>query len=143
MRIALKEAVYALKKNEVPIGAVLTYKDSIIYKGFNLVQTLLDVTAHVEIQAIKIASSILKDKYLYNCNLYVTLEPCIMCSGAIFLSKINKLIFGAYDLKNGFLRKRINLHPNTVIVGGILNEECKIILKKFFQKKRCKKNIIK
>lgn len=138
MGLALKEANRALKKNEVPIGAIISYKDKIISKAYNLTYNLLDITAHAEIQVIKKASSYLKSKYLNECTLYVTLEPCIMCAGALYWSQINKVVFGAYAKKKeiGFLNSKVKLHPKTIIISGILQNTCSILIENFFKKKR-------
>lgn len=138
MNLALEEANHALKYNEVPIGAIISYKEHIIAKAYNLTNTLLDITAHAEIQVIKQASSYLKSKYLNQCTLYVTLEPCIMCAGALYWSQINKVVFGAYAKKKerGFLNTRVKLHPKTILITGILNHTCSVLIESFFQKKR-------
>lgn len=138
MRYALKEANIAFKNNEVPIGAIIAYNNKVISKAYNLTSKLLDVTAHAEIQAIKKASFYLKSKYLNECTLYVTLEPCIMCAGALYWSQINKVVFGAYSKKKerGFLNSKIKLHPKTILITGILKNTCSILINNFFKKKR-------
>lgn len=137
MKHALKEANYAFKDNEVPIGAIISYKNNIIAKAYNLTNKLLDITAHAEIQVIKMASSYLKSKYLNECTLYVTLEPCIMCAGALYWTQINKVVFGAYAKKKegGFLNSEVRLHPKTIIIPGILKNACSLLIENFFKKK--------
>ena len=136
MRKALDEAYAALEKDEVPIGAIIVSKNKIIAKGHNLTETLTDVTAHAEMQAITSAANYLGGKYLQDCTLYVTLEPCVMCAGALYWSQIGKVIIGARDEKRGFLQAGLKLHPKTKIQWGILENECSQIVKDFFQKKR-------
>ena len=137
MNEALKEAHKALEKDEVPIGAVVVIGNRIIARAHNLTETLHDVTAHAEMQAFTAASDYLGGKYLKECILYVTLEPCIMCAGAAFWTQIGKLVYGANDGKRGYLliQERL-LHPKTEVVSGILAEQSSILLKKFFKKKR-------
>lgn len=144
MKEALKEAHKALDKDEIPIGAVIVGKNRIIARGHNLTETLNDATAHAEMQAITSATSFIGGKYLTELTLFVTLEPCVMCAGALFWSKISKIVFGAYDEKQGFTKfnKILNnnslsiIHPKTEVVGGILENECIVLLKDFFTKKR-------
>lgn len=142
MRYALKEANNAFKHNEVPIGAIIAYNNKVIAKAYNLTYTLLDVTAHAEIQVIKNACFYLKSKYLNKCTLYVTLEPCIMCAGALYWSQINKVVFGAYAKKKerGFLNLKVKLHPKTILITGVLKNNCSLLIKNFFKKKRLLKN---
>ena len=137
MKEALKEAQKAFDANEVPVGAVIVANNKIIARGHNLTERLNDVTAHAEMQAITSAASSIGGKYLTDCTLYVTLEPCIMCGGALGWSQISKVVFGASDLKKGFstLEKNI-LHPKTLVENGILKEECEKLLNDFFAKKR-------
>ena len=137
MREALKEARKALNEDEVPIGAVVVCRNKIIARGYNLTEKLVDVTAHAEMQAFTAASNFLGGKYLDECILYVTIEPCVMCAGAAFWTQISKIVFGARDEKRGFLLtgKKI-LHPRTVLVGGVLEEECSLLVKDFFKTKR-------
>lgn len=137
MNEALKEANKALYLDEVPVGAVIVLGNKIISRAHNYVQTLKDTTAHAEMQAITMASASLGGKYLNECIMYVTLEPCVMCTGAIFWSKIPQLVFGAKDKKNGFLSvsSRI-LNKKTQVRGGVMEYECKKILLDFFAKKR-------
>lgn len=136
MRQALKEAQAAFEKDEVPVGAVVVIKNKIIGRGHNLTERLVDVTAHAEMQAITAAAQYLGGKYLINCTLYVTLEPCNMCAGALFWSQIAKVVFGAEDSKRGFLANGGKLHPKTQLESGILRNECSILLKDFFKTKR-------
>lgn len=142
MYYALKQAEYAFINNEVPVGAVISYQGNIISRGYNLTHKLMDVTAHAEIEVIKKASFYLKSKYLNKCTLYVTLEPCIMCAGALFWTQIKKVVFGTSDKNRGFMKYNINLHPKTKIKKGILKKKCSILLKEFFIKKRYKKSKI-
>ena len=137
MNEALKEAQKALEKDEVPIGAVVVCDNQIIARAHNLTETLNDVTAHAEMQAITAASSWLGGKYLSDCTLYVTLEPCVMCAGAIFWSQMGSVIYGADDEKRGYtLTGRQLMHPKTQIKKGILAPESTKVLKDFFRKKR-------
>lgn len=137
MKEALKEAKKAFEKDEVPIGAVVVCQNQIIARCHNLTEQLNDVTAHAEMQAITSAANYLGGKYLNECVVYVTLEPCIMCGGALFWSKLGKLVYGANDSKNGFTSaKKSLLHPKTRIVGGILEEDSLSLLRSFFKSKR-------
>ena len=137
MNEALKEAQKAFEKDEVPIGSVIVCKEKIIARGYNLTQTLTDATAHAEMQAITSASEFLGNKYLNECTLYVTLEPCTMCAGALFWSQIGKIVYGADDPKRGYRLLGENvLHPKTQVVKGILAKNCSTIIKNFFIKKR-------
>lgn len=136
MKIALQEAHYALEKDEVPIGCVIVSNNRIIAKSHNLTEALNDVTAHAEMQAITSAANYLGGKYLQNCTLYVTLEPCVMCAGALSWSQISKVVIGARDEQRGFLNKNLQLHPKTEITFGILEQECSQIIKDFFRSKR-------
>lgn len=136
MRKALDQAHYALEKDEVPIGAIIVSNNKIIAKGHNLTETLTDVTAHAEMQAITSAANYLGGKYLKNCILYVTLEPCTMCAGALYWSQISKIVIAAKDEKRGFLSNGVKLHPKTEIQFGILENECCEILVDFFKSKR-------
>lgn len=134
---ALKQAQLAFDADEVPVGAIIVCKNTIIARGHNLTQKLNDVTAHAEMQAYGAATSFLNNKYLSECTLYVTLEPCVMCAGAYFWSQIGKIVYGAHDPKRGFLKiQQPLLHPKTELVGGVLEEPCGLLLKKFFEKKR-------
>jgi len=137
MKEAFKEAELALEKGEVPVGAVIVLNNQIIAKGHNLTQQLEDVTAHAEIQAITAASEFLGAKYLKGCTLYVTLEPCVMCGGALFWSQIDRLVFAAYDEKRGAGRLSENIyHPKTKVEGGLMQLQSEVMLKEFFAKKR-------
>lgn len=137
MKQALNEAQKALERDEVPVGAVVVCKDRIIARAHNLTETLTDVTAHAEMQAITSASHFLGGKYLTDCTLYVTVEPCVMCAGAIAWAQVGKLVYGASDEKRGFRRFAPNaLHPKTQVVSGVLAEECGKPVKEFFRKKR-------
>lgn len=140
MQLALQEAEEAAKKDEVPIGAVIVCNGKVIAKAHNLTETLCDVSAHAEMQAITAASDYLGGKYLPDCTLYVTLEPCSMCAGALGWSQIGRIVYGASDSKRGYLRYLKSgespIHPKTIICSGVLEEECSAILKDFFRKKR-------
>lgn len=136
MRIALQEAHEALEKDEIPVGCIIVSGNRIIAKAHNLTETLNDVTAHAEMQAITSAANFLGGKYLQNCTMYITLEPCVMCSGALAWSQISKVVIGARDLQRGFINKNLSLHPKTEIVKGIMETECSEILKEFFKSKR-------
>ena len=133
MRMAIVEAERALSKREVPIGAVVVAGDRIIGRGHNLVETLMDATAHAEMQAITAAMSTLGGKYLSDCTLYVTVEPCVMCGGALAWSQIGRVVYGAADPKRGYstYSERI-MHPRTEVVSGILREECESLMQQFF-----------
>jgi tRNA(adenine34) deaminase len=137
MKEALKEARKALEKDEVPVGAIVVAKNSIIARAHNLTETLNDVTAHAEMQAITSATNAIGGKYLTGCTLYVTLEPCVMCAGAIFWSQVSEVVFGASDEKRGYtLVSQPLLHPKTTLVKGIMENECSKIIKDFFAGKR-------
>jgi tRNA(adenine34) deaminase len=137
MREALKEAQKAFDADEVPVGAVVVCDDRIIARAHNLTERLTDVTAHAEMQAITAAANHLGGKYLVDCTLFVTLEPCIMCAGALHWAQFKRIVFGAYDQKRGFLRlEKDILHPKTILEGGLLAEDSATLLKTFFQKKR-------
>ncbi|HPX59655.1 MAG TPA: nucleoside deaminase [Bacteroidales bacterium] len=137
MRAALVEAEMALEKDEIPIGAIIVCNDKIIAKAHNLTESLCDTTAHAEMQAFTSAFAYLGSKYLKDCTLYVTLEPCVMCAGAAYWTQIDRVVFGAYDLKNTTIKNKEQLyHPQTKITGGILADECAAILTRFFKMKR-------
>ncbi|KQK27202.1 CMP deaminase [Chryseobacterium aquaticum] len=136
MKMALNEAESAFEKDEVPIGCVVVSNNRVIARSHNLTETLNDVTAHAEMQAITSAANFLGGKYLINCALYVTLEPCVMCSGALSWSQISKVVIGARDEQRGFINKNLKLHPKTEIVTGIMENECSFIIKEFFKSKR-------
>ena len=133
MRMALIEAQKALSRKEVPIGAVVVAGDRVIGRGHNLVETLMDATAHAEMQAITAAMSTLGGKYLSECSLYVTVEPCVMCGGALAWSQIGRVVYGAADPKRGYstYSERI-MHPRTEVVKGVLKEECEALMTQFF-----------
>ena len=140
MRIALQEAQLAYQEEEVPVGAVITCNGQIIAKAHNQTQKLNDVTAHAEMLVITAASNFLGAKYLNQCTLYVTLEPCIMCAGATYWSQIKHIVFAAKDPKAGFLRLETNiLHPKTKLTHSIMSNESSALLKSFFEKKRTQK----
>ena len=137
MKQALIEAHRASERDEVPIGAVIVCQGRIIGRGHNLTETLIDVTAHAEMQAITAASGYLGGKYLIDCTLYVTMEPCAMCAGALGWSQITRVVYGASDEKRGFTRCAPHtLHPKTEVVSGVLGEQCSSLVKEFFKKKR-------
>lgn len=136
MKMAFQEAQIALEKDEVPIGCVVVANNRVIARAHNLTETLNDVTAHAEMQAITSAANYLGGKYLINCTLYVTLEPCVMCSGALSWSQISKVVIGARDEQRGFINKNLSLHPKTEILSGIMENECSTIVKEFFKSKR-------
>jgi len=137
MKEAIKEAQKALAADEVPIGAVIVCQNKIIARAHNYTEHLNDVTAHAEMQAFTAAANYIGGKYLPECILYVTIEPCVMCAGASYWTQIGKIVYGARDEKKGYLKFASNiLHPSTEIIGGILESECAAIMKEFFRKKR-------
>lgn len=136
MKKALQEAEIALKKGEVPIGAVIVVQGRIVARAHNLTEQLNDVTAHAEMQAITAAAHFLGGKYLYDCTLYVTLEPCQMCAGALYWSRIPKIVYAAKDPQRGCGTMGTKLHPKTKMIGGVLENEASEVLKKFFLQKR-------
>lgn len=136
MKHALQEAEAAYEKGEIPIGAVIVVNNKIIARAHNLTETLNDVTAHAEMQAITAAANFLGGKYLTNCTLYVTIEPCQMCAGALFWSQIPKIVYGARDEQRGCIAMATKLHPKTVMTGGVMAEEASHLLKRFFIEKR-------
>lgn len=137
MKQAFVEAEKALSKNEVPVGAVVVCNNKIIARTHNLTETLNDVTAHAEMLAITAAEEYLGGKYLNECSLYVTLEPCVMCGGALNWSQLKRLVYGASDEKRGFKRCSPSiLHPKTEITSGVMEDKCKNIVQSFFQQKR-------
>lgn len=137
MREALKEAQKAFDRDEVPVGAIVVANNKIIARGHNLTETLNDVTAHAEMQTITAAANALGGKYLTDCWMYVTLEPCLMCAGALGWSQIGKLVIGARDEKRGFLSSLPKtLHPKTEVVSDVMAEECAQLIREFFRKKR-------
>ena len=136
MQKALQEAEKAFEAGEVPVGAIITINQKIIAKAHNLTEMLHDVTAHAEIQAITSASEYLGGKYLKDCTLYVTLEPCVMCAGALYWSQIGRVVYGASDTKRGYYLHGELLHPRTEVVKGVLQDECSQLVKAFFDQKR-------
>ena len=137
MKQALAEAQKAFAKDEVPVGAVIVCEGRIVARAHNLTECLTDVTAHAEMQAITAASDTLGGKYLTNCTLYVTVEPCVMCAGALGWSQISRIVYGTADEKRGFLRFAPQaLHPKTELISGVLEQECAELMKVFFKKKR-------
>lgn len=137
MKQALLEAEKAFERGEVPVGVVVVCKDRIIARAHNLTETLTDVTAHAEMQAITAAASAIGGKYLSDCTLYVTVEPCVMCAGAIAWAQMGALVFGAEDEKRGYQRYAPEaLHPKTVVKKGIMADECATLMKQFFASKR-------
>ena len=136
MQKALQEAQITFEQGEVPVGAVITIGERIIAKAHNLTEKLTDVTAHAEMQAITAASEYLGGKYLMDCTLYVTLEPCVMCAGALYWSQIGKVVYGATDSKRGYHLFGNLLHPKTQVVQGVLEEPCSQIVKDFFLQRR-------
>lgn len=139
MRRALDQALAAYDRDEVPVGAVVVYKNRIIARAHNLTETLTDVTAHAEMQAITSAAATLNSKYLEECTLYVTVEPCPMCAGALRWAQLGRLVYGASDEKNGYLRLGPQmLHPRTQVTGGVLASECARLMIDFFKSKRLK-----
>ena len=138
MKKALYEAQLAYDRHEIPVGALIVIENKIIAKTHNLTEMLNDVTAHAEMQAITSAANYLGGKYLKGCTLYVTLEPCQMCAGALNWSQITKVVFGASDPQKGYKKLEAALHPKTLVVCGILENECSEILLRFFSEKRKK-----
>lgn len=137
MKQALAEAQKAYDRGEVPVGAVVVCKDRIIARSHNLTETLNDVTAHAEMQAITAAANYLGGKYLSDCTLYVTVEPCVMCAGAIAWSQLGRLVFGTADEKRGYQKfAPQSLHPKTDVVQGVMEDECARLMKGFFQRRR-------
>ncbi|MEK9740560.1 MAG: nucleoside deaminase [Flavobacteriaceae bacterium] len=136
MQQALKEAQKALEEEEVPVGAVVVVGGRIIARAHNLTERLRDVTAHAEMQAITAAADFINGKYLVGCTLYVTLEPCIMCAGALFWSQLDRVVFAASDSKRGFLQAGVFLHPKTKVQSGLFANEAKVLIDSFFSKKR-------
>jgi tRNA(adenine34) deaminase len=137
MRMALEEAQKALERDEVPIGAVIVCRGRVVGRGHNLTETLTDVTAHAEMQAITAASETLGGKYLTDCTLYVTVEPCLMCAGALGWSQITRVVYGANDDKRGYHTYcQSPFHKRTEVTGGILADECAALMRDFFKNKR-------
>ncbi|MBL0103744.1 MAG: nucleoside deaminase [Bacteroidetes bacterium] len=137
MKEALKEAIRAFDLDEVPIGAVIVHGNRIIGRGHNLTERLNDVTAHAEMQAFTAAANFIGGKFLTDCTLYVTIEPCVMCAGASYWTQISRIVYGARDEKKGFqnISKTI-LHPKTILLGGVMENDCATLMKEFFKKKR-------
>lgn len=136
MKKALQEAEAAFSKGEVPVGAIIVINDRVIARAHNLTELLNDVTAHAEMQAITAAANFLGGKYLHKCTLYVTLEPCQMCAGALYWSQITKIVYGARDEERGCITSGTTLHPKTKMIGGILADEASELMKRFFLEKR-------
>jgi len=137
MRQALAEARKAFEQDEVPVGAIVVANNLIVARAYNLTETLNDVTAHAEMQAITAAAGTIGSKYLTGCTLYVTVEPCTMCAGALYWSQIEKIVYGASDPKKGFSKiSEPLLHPKTIVVKGILANESELLMKNFFKRKR-------
>jgi len=137
MRMALEEARLALEAGEIPIGAVVVAQGRVIGRGHNLTETLRDVTAHAEMQAITAAAEYLGGKYLTDCTLYVTVEPCVMCAGAIGWSQLQRIVFGAVDPKRGYQTYAPRaFHPKATVQGGVLEAECSALMKDFFKQRR-------
>ena len=136
MKKALQEAETAFEKGEIPVGAIIVINNKIIARSHNLTEMLNDVTAHAEMQTITAAANYLGGKYLIGCTLYVTLEPCQMCAGALFWSQISKIVFGAKDDNRGFQTLGTQLHPKTEVIQGIMANEASEIMKRFFAQKR-------
>ena len=136
MKKALVEAELAFDQGEVPVGAVIVIDQKIIARAHNLTELLNDVTAHAEMQAITAASNYLGGKYLHNCTLYVTLEPCVMCMGAIYWSQLSKVVFGAKDKKRGYQQAQLTPHPRATVLEGIMPDEAAALIQGFFQKRR-------
>jgi len=137
MKMALNEAQNAFDADEVPVGAVLVFNGQVIARAHNYVELLNDTTAHAEMQLITVGADYIGGKYLNDCTLYVTLEPCVMCAGALYWSQVSRVVYGASDPKRGALRFGMELfHPKTQVIGGMLETECAEIIKRFFEKKR-------
>lgn len=136
MRKALEEAEKAYESDEVPVGAVIVVNQRIIARAHNLTERLNDVTAHAEMQAITSAANFLGGKYLKRCTLYVTLEPCVMCMGALYWSQLDRIVYAASDPKRGALAQGVNPHPKSICIGGVMQEAAADLLQRFFQKKR-------
>ena len=136
MKKALQEAEMAFEKGEIPVGAIVVIDNKVIARGHNLTEMLIDVTAHAEMQAITAAANFLGGKYLIGCTLYVTLEPCQMCAGALYWSQISKIVYGASDEHRGFVKMGTKLHPKTTVVSGVLANEASGLMKRFFAERR-------
>lgn len=138
MKKALQEAEVAFEKGEIPVGAIIVVDNKVIARTHNLTELLNDVTAHAEMQAITSAANFIGGKYLKDCTLYVTLEPCQMCAGALYWSQISKIVYGASDENRGFLNMGTQLHPKTKVIAGVLEKECSLLMRAFFRMKRNK-----
>ena len=136
MQKAIVEAQIAFDKGEIPVGAIIVVDNKIIARSHNLTELLNDVTAHAEMLSITAAANFLGGKYLINCTLYVTIEPCQMCAGALYWSQISKIVFGARDENRGYLNMGTQLHPKTKVVQGVLESECSELMKRFFAERR-------
>ena len=136
MKKALQEAEMAFEKGEIPVGAIIVVADKVIARSHNLTELLNDVTAHAEMQTITAAANFLGGKYLTGCTLYVTLEPCQMCAGALYWSQISKIVFGARDEQRGFITMGTKLHPKTNVVSGVMASEAADLMKRFFIERR-------
>lgn len=137
MQKAIVEAQAAFNRDEIPVGAVIVCKDKIIARAHNLTEMLCDVTAHAEMQAITSGANMLGGKYLKDCTLYVTVEPCVMCAGAIGWAQISRVVYGAADEKRGYSKFAPNaLHPKTIVTSGVLEKECQSLMQSFFKSKR-------
>lgn len=136
MKKALQEAETAFEKGEIPVGAVIVIDNKVIARTHNLTELLNDVTAHAEMQAITSAANFIGGKYLKDCTLYVTLEPCQMCAGALYWSQISKIVYGASDENRGFTKMGTQLHPKTEVVGGVMEKECALLMRAFFRMRR-------
>ncbi|MFT5754134.1 MAG: tRNA(adenine34) deaminase [Flavobacterium sp.] len=136
MKKALQEAEAAFEKGEVPVGAVIVIDNKVIARSHNLTELLNDVTAHAEMQAITSAANFIGGKYLKGCTLYVTLEPCQMCAGALYWSQISKIVYGASDENRGFVNMGTQLHPKTEVVSGVLEKDCSLLMRAFFRIRR-------
>ena len=136
MKKALQEAETAFNKEEIPVGAIIVIDNKVIARSHNLTELLNDVTAHAEMQSITAAANFLGGKYLKGCTLYVTIEPCQMCAGALYWSQISKIVFGARDENRGYLTMGTKLHPKTEVIQGVLAEECSNLMTNFFTEKR-------
>ena len=136
MKKALQEAEMAFEKGEIPVGAIIVIDNKVIARSHNLTELLHDVTAHAEMQSITAAANYLGGKYLIGCTLYVTLEPCQMCAGALYWSQISKIVYGASDEHRGFVKMGTQLHPKTTVVSGIMANEASELMKRFFVERR-------
>ena len=136
MKKALQEAEIAFEKGEIPVGAIIVIDNKVIARSHNLTEMLNDVTAHAEMQSITAAANFIGGKYLKNCTLYVTLEPCQMCAGALYWSQISKIVFGAIDDQRGYQKLGTQLHPKTTVISGVLAEEAANLMRRFFAEKR-------